>query len=106
MHSQLSAQRSTVLGCDPSPYGVAGCCCCCLAGSHHMASPALTSVMWRADNVAVHGVLWCGVLACAMQVHGPFQMLNIIHFLVFRVTRSVLYSLECVLAGSPAKTVS
>ena len=41
-----------------------------------------------------------------MQVHGPFQMLNIIHFLVFRVTRTVLYSLECVLAGSPAKTVS
>lgn len=40
------------------------------------------------------------------QVHGPFQMLNIINFLVFRVTRSVLYSLEAVLAPTPAQTVS
>lgn len=40
------------------------------------------------------------------QVHSPFQMLNIINFLVFRVTRAVLYSLEAVLAPTPALTVS
>lgn len=53
-------------------------------------------------------MLCFGVLCCAvvLQVHGPFDMLNIIHFIVFRITRTVLYSLECVLAGDPAQTVS
>jgi hypothetical protein len=39
-----------------------------------------------------------------LQVHGPFQMLNIINFLVFRVTRTVLYSLEAVLAPASNPT--
>jgi hypothetical protein len=33
-------------------------------------------------------------------------MLNIINFLVFRITRTVLYSLETVLAPTPAQIVS
>lgn len=46
--------------------------------------------------------------ACVpLQVHGPFQMLNIINFLVFRVTRTVLYSLEaCMAAPNTAAVVS
>jgi hypothetical protein len=50
----------------------------------------------------------CCCPASTLQVHGPFQMLNIINFLVFRITRTVLYSLEAVLApaSDPAYIVS
>jgi hypothetical protein len=51
-------------------------------------------------------MLCCAVLGAPWQVHGPFQMLNIINFLVFRITRTVLYSLETVLAPTPAQIVS
>ena len=32
------------------------------------------------------------------QVNSPFQMLNMINFLVFRITRGVVFSLELCLA--------
>lgn len=38
-------------------------------------------------------------LLLPLQVHGPFQMLNVINFIVFRITRAVLYSLEAVMAA-------
>jgi hypothetical protein len=42
-----------------------------------------------------------------LQVQAPFRMLNMINFLVFRVTRGVLFALEiCMAAGDPAKIVS
>jgi len=45
---------------------------------------------------------------CArLQVHGPFQMLNTINILVFRVTRTILYSLEaCMASPNTALVVS
>jgi hypothetical protein len=42
-----------------------------------------------------------------LQVQAPFRMLNMINFLVFRVTRGVLFALEiCMAAPDPAMIVS
>lgn len=39
------------------------------------------------------------------QVDAPFQMLNTLNFLVFRVTRGVFFALEAVTAHSPEAKV-
>jgi hypothetical protein len=49
----------------------------------------------------------CRAAACCPQVQAPFRVLNMINFLVFRVTRGVLLALEiCMAAGDPVKIVS
>ncbi|KAI8475137.1 MAG: hypothetical protein J3K34DRAFT_517581 [Monoraphidium minutum] len=56
-------------------------------------------VAWGAAVVAIYGV----TITKLAQVAGPFRMLNMINFLVFRVLRGVVFSLELCLAPDDQK---
>jgi hypothetical protein len=45
------------------------------------------------------------LLLLLLQVQGPFRMLNMINFLVFRVTRGVLFALEICMASPDAAMI-
>eukprot|EP00882_Tetradesmus_deserticola_P028078 GHRQ01031256.1.p1 GENE.GHRQ01031256.1~~GHRQ01031256.1.p1 ORF type:complete len:320 (+),score=90.34 GHRQ01031256.1:903-1862(+) len=58
-------------------------------------------ICWATMVLSAYGITYIELLL----IQGPFRMLNMINFLVFRVTRGVLFSLETCMASPDSKLI-
>lgn len=97
LSSGMPGQHTTVLEQPKSSFlPVMYVCCASLKTCLHQ-KPSHKSLLQASMFVLRPSLLDC--VGCCRQVTGPFRMLNMINFLVFRITRGVLFGLEICMAS-------